>query len=90
LKVGDRDIPRDSQDSITIVFPNGSPAVRNVLVEARNFGSRVPIRLALLPDYGERVVVDTEIDNSTGGAATVSIPVTFPLNVVVTVNVWTR
>jgi hypothetical protein len=46
--------------------------------------------VALTPDYGDRVIVDAELDNTAAGAVTKDIPVTFPLNVVVSVNVWTR
>jgi hypothetical protein len=90
LKIGDKDIPQDSGGVVSVIFPNGSPAERTVVVQAKDFGSIVPIRLALIPDYGDRVVVDTEINNTAAGVATVNVPVTFPLNVVVTVNVWTR
>ncbi len=90
LKIGDRDIPQDAAGTVTVVFPNGTPAERVVQVQAKDFGAVVPIRVALTPDYGDRVIVDAELDNTAAGVATASIPVTFPLNVTVAVNVWTR
>lgn len=90
LKVGDRDIPQDAPGTVSVVFANGTPAQRDVVVQVKDFGSVVPIRVALTPDNGDRVVVDTEIDNTAPGAASKAIPVTFPLNVVVSVNAWTR
>ncbi len=90
LKLGDKDIPQDAAGTVNVIFPNGTPAERVVRVQAKDFGSVVPIRVALTPDYGARVIVDAEIDNTAAGVATKDIPVTFPLNVVVAVNVWTR
>ncbi len=90
LKIGDKDIPQDAAGTVNVIFPNGTPAERIVKVQAKDFGSIVPIRVALTPDYGPRVIVDTEINNTAAGVATKDIPVTFPLNVVVSVNVWTR
>ena len=46
----------------------------------------VPIALNL--DTG--IIVNSEIDNTTQNPASVAVPVTFPQNVLVTVNVWTR
>jgi hypothetical protein len=81
---------QDAAGKVTVVFPNGTPAERIVQVQAKDFGSVVPIRVALTPDYGDRVIVDAELDNTAAGVATASIPVTFPINVTVAVNVWTR
>lgn len=90
VKIGDRDIAQDANGTVSVVFPNGTPQERIVRIQARDFGSVVPIRLALVPDFGDRILVDAEIDNTGAGAASVNVPATFPLNVAVTVNVWTR
>ncbi len=90
LKIGDKDIPQDAAGTVIVVLPSGTPAERIVQVQAKDFGSVVPIRVTLTPDYGNRVIVDAELDNTAAGVATVNVPVTFPLNVTVAVNVWTR
>ncbi len=90
LKIGDSDIAPDALEPVSLIFPSGVPAERVIRVQARDFNAVVPIRLALIPDHGERVVVDAQIDNRAAGTATVDVPVTFPLNVSVSVSVWTR
>lgn len=90
VQVGDRPIPQDAPGTVNVIFPTGTTAERVVRVQAKDFGSVVPIRVALTPDYGDRVIVDAELDNTAAGAVTKDITVTFPLNVVVAVNVWTR
>jgi hypothetical protein len=89
-KIGDKAIPQDATGTVSVVFPSGTPAERVVRVQAQDFGLAVPIRVALTPDSGQRIIVGTEVDNSAPGAATVNVPVTFPLNLPVADNVWTR
>jgi len=44
--------------------------------------------VVLTPDSGPRSVVSAEIDNTTLNPATVIVPITVPVNTVVTVHVW--
>jgi hypothetical protein len=74
----------------TFVLPFGSSPARTIKVQARDFGRNVPIRVTLTPDSGNPVVVDAEVDNTTTNPAVVEVPVTLPVNTLVTVHAWTR
>ncbi len=73
-----------------VLLPFGSTPERTIKVQARGFGKVVPLRITLTPDAGSRVVVDTEVDNTSVNPAVVEVPVTFPINSKVTVHAWTR
>ncbi|HTD65422.1 MAG TPA: hypothetical protein VK846_02690, partial [Candidatus Limnocylindria bacterium] len=82
-------IPEGNAGPVTIQLPFGSTTNRTVTVQARGFGASVPIAVALTPDSGPRTVYLATIDNSVDPAQVV-INVTLPVNMVVTVNAWTR
>jgi hypothetical protein len=82
-------VPGES-GTVSVTLPAGSNPNQNVVVEAANFGRRVPVAVALIPDHGPRVTVAAEIDNASGGVTRTTVPVTFPLNVTTRVAVWTR
>lgn len=71
-------------------LPFGSTPDRTVKIQASNFGRVVPISVILTPNSGTRQVIDAEIDNTTANPAVVEVPVTFPVNTLVTVHAWTR
>jgi hypothetical protein len=71
-------------------LPFGSTPDRTVKIQASNFGRVVPISVILTPNSGPRQVIDAEIDNTTSNPAVVEVPVTFPVNTLVTVHAWTR
>ena len=71
-------------------LPFGSTPDRTVKIRASNFGRVVPISVILTPNSGPRQVIDAEIDNTTANPAVVEVPVTFPVNTLVTVHAWTR
>ena len=75
---------------VSVLLPNGSSPNQVVTVQAKNFGTKVPINVVLIPDYGDPVVFPAEIDNTTKNPATVDIPVVLPINVPIAINVWTR
>ncbi len=75
---------------VTVQLPFGSSSNRTVTVQARDFNASVPINVVLTPDSGPRQVYATTIDNQTSNPAQAVVNVTIPVNVVVTVNAWTR
>jgi hypothetical protein len=75
---------------VTFTLPFGSTPNRTVKIQAKDFGRLVPIRVTLTPDSGSPVTVDAEIDNTGPGAAIVEVPITVPVNTLVTVHAWTR
>lgn len=74
----------------SVTLPPGSSPNQNVVVEASNFGRKVPVIIGLIPDHGPRVDVLAEIDNTAGGVTRATVPVVFPLNVTTRVAAWTR
>ena len=90
LKVAGRDIAVGELNSVILTFPSATPKEQTITVQARDFGDKVPIAVVLTPDQGERIVVEAEIDNTVNNPATVTVSVTFPVNIPVTVNAWTR
>ncbi|HKQ40138.1 MAG TPA: hypothetical protein VJ063_18845 [Verrucomicrobiae bacterium] len=84
-------IQEGSPAPVSIQLPFGSTTNRTVTVQARNFNAVVPISIALTPDSGRAVVYQASIDNTVGNdPAQTTVNVTVPVNVVVTVNAWTR
>lgn len=75
---------------VSVTLPPGSNPSQNLVVEAANFGRKVPVTVGLIPDHGPRVDVLAEIDNTLGGITRATVPVAFPLNVTTRVAVWTR
>jgi hypothetical protein len=75
---------------VTITLPFGSTPDRTVKIQARDFGRVVPISVVLTPDSGEPKIFDAEIDNTITNPAVLAVPVTFPVNTLVTVHCWTR
>jgi hypothetical protein len=82
---------------VTFQLPFGSSPNRNIKVQARGWGRVVPIKIALIPDSGTPTEFTAEIDNRftlpgdgsvRGGSSTVSVPVVFPVNTVVTIQCW--
>jgi hypothetical protein len=75
---------------VTFTLPFGSSPDRTVKVQASDFGRVVPIRVTLTPDSGAPLTVDAQIDNTTVNPAVTEIPITVPVNTLVTLHVWTR
>ncbi len=81
----------EGTDSPVIVnLPFGTDPNRTITVQARNFQAAVPIEVVLTPDNGPSVLVKAEINNSAANPAIVKVPVTFPVNTLVSVNAWIR
>ena len=75
---------------VFVTLPFGANPAQTVKVQARGFAGIVPIRVALIPDSGDSITYDASIDNTTTNPATTTVNVTFPINVSVQVQVWTR
>ncbi len=73
-----------------ILLPNGSAGLQPVVVRARNFGTKVPVNVVLMPDNGPTLETAAIIDNTTANPATVTVNVNVPANTPVKVHVWTR
>lgn len=89
VEAGGKVIPVDSGPA-QVLLPSGSSPNQTVKVRAKDFGQRVPIRLVLTPDSGPAQNYDAQIDNSVTNPAETAINVTFPVNVLTHVRVWTR
>ena len=75
---------------VVFTLPFGSTTNRTIRIQAQNFARNVPIRVTLTPDSGDKLVFDAEVDNSAVNPASVDVPVTVPVNTLVTVHCWTR
>lgn len=83
-------IPEGQPFPASFILPVGSAATQTVKVQAKNFGTKVPISVVVSPETGEPLVFPAEIDNTTKNPATVDVNVTIPANTSVTLHVWTR
>ncbi|MDB6036538.1 MAG: hypothetical protein JWM99_379 [Verrucomicrobiales bacterium] len=75
---------------VVFTLPFGSSPNRTIKIQARDFARNVPIRVTLTPDSGSILTFDAEVNNSTANPAVVDVPVTVPVNTLVTVHCWTR
>ena len=75
---------------VVFTLPFGSSTNRTIRIRAQDFGRNVPIRVTLTPDTGDKRVFDAEVDNTSVNPAVVDVPVTVPVNTLVTVHCWTR
>ena len=90
VEVAGTAIAEDTASLVQITLPTGSNPNRTVTVQAKNFGTKIPVEVVLTPDSGSPVVARVEIDNTSVNPAKLAVPVTFPVNVGVTVNAWAR
>jgi len=75
---------------VTFQLPFGSDPNQIVRVQASDWNRVVPIRVVLTPDSGAPVQFDAEINNTAQNPAVADVPVTVPVNTLVTVHCWTR
>ncbi len=90
IEAANTTIPEGNPGPVTIQLPFNSTTNRTVVVQARDFNAIVPISVALTPDSGRAVVYQGSIDNTANNPAQATLNVVVPVNVVVTVNAWTR
>jgi hypothetical protein len=77
-------------EPVSVILPTGSPPTQSVTIQANDFMSTVPIQVALIPETGDPIKVDTQIDNITSNPGSVTITADLAQNVVYHVYVWTR
>jgi hypothetical protein len=83
-------IPVGTPAPVSVQLPFGSTSNRTVTVQASDFNAVVPISVVLTPDSGAPLVYQTTIDNLANNPAQTVVNVNVPVNVVVTINAWTR
>lgn len=85
------DIPLGTGNTVQVQLPFNSDTNRTVTIRAQDFGADVPVRIVLTPDSGPRTVIDTNIVNTAAqNPATLVVPVSLPVNNLVTIQAWTR
>ena len=89
VSIAGRALPTDGVSNGFILLPNGSPENQPVVVRARSFGTKVPIRVVVAPDNGETRYFDSEVDNTVANAEK-TVQVTLPANTPIKVFAWTR
>lgn len=75
---------------VFVLLPSGAPAAQTVQVQAKNFGSVVPLVAVVTPEAGDRTTYNFDIDNTAAGATTGSVQVQIPAGVSTRIDVWTR
>jgi hypothetical protein len=89
IQAAGNNIPEGS-NPVGFTLPFGSSTNRTIRIQARDFGRNLPIRVTLTPDSGAKRVFDAAVDNTAVNPAVVDVPVTVPVNTLVTVQCWTR
>jgi hypothetical protein len=89
IQAAGNNIPEGS-NPVVFTLPFGSSTNRTIRIQARDFGRNLPIRVTLTPDAGPKQIFDAAVDNTTVNPAVVDVPVTVPVNTLVTVHCWTR
>ena len=90
LQAAGTNVGEAAASPVHVTLPLGTNPSQTIVVQARNFGKVVPIRVVLTPDSGDSIGYDAQIDNSTANPATTTVNVKFPTNLHVEVNAWTR
>ncbi len=89
VQVAGQAIPMGSAP-VTFQLPFGADPNQVVRVQARDWNRVVPIRVVLTPGSGDPVQFDAEINNAAQNPAVAEVPVSIPVNTLVTVHCWTR
>ncbi len=90
VSVAGRALPTNALASGFILLPPGSAGDQEVVLRARNFGTRVPVSVVVAPDNGSTVTVPAVIDNTTQNPATQTVTVPIPANTPVKIHAWTQ
>ncbi len=90
LQVASQNIPEGQVSPYSLLLANGTSPNQTVVVQAKNFGSIVPINVVLTPESGDPIIFPANIDNTTKNPASATINLTIPINVPVTLHAWTR
>ncbi len=90
LQVAGQDIPEGTVPANTFILPVGLPAEQTIRVQARNFQGLLTVVVRLIPENGSPVEFEGQIDMNSGNPASSDIPVVFPLNIGVNIQVWSK
>lgn len=77
------------QGPVSFILPFGSSPERTIKLRAEDFNRVVSVRIAVSPESGNTLFVDGDIDNLSSNPAEVELPVTLPVNTMVTIMAWT-
>lgn len=88
--VAGRDLSDQAASAVTVNLPADGEPVQPVTVQAQNFASHVAFVVKVVPERGSVSEFEGTIDNTTDGSASSTINVTFPLNSVSHLYVWTK
>lgn len=80
----------DAAAPVTVILPTGSSPNQQIRVRARNFSGTAQLVVQLTPESGSVTTYNLDIPNPGPGAAEAEVGVTFPINVLTRVDVWTR
>lgn len=84
-------VPPDAPAGFTVTLPFNAPAVQPIVLEASGFGVEVPVAVRLTPASGNALAPLLEvINNVSAGPAQITVNASFPPNVPVFVEAWTR
>jgi hypothetical protein len=84
-------VPPDAPAGFTVTLPFNAPAVQPIVLEASDFGVEVPVSVRLTPASGNAPPpIPATINNVAAGSAQITVNATFPPNVPVFVEAWTR
>jgi hypothetical protein len=75
---------------VNVTLPSGTAAVQPVRVRAQNFNGTAQVIVQLTPESGSASTYTLDIPNPGPGPAEATVNVTFPVNVLTRVDVWTR
>jgi hypothetical protein len=89
-QVAGNTIPLTQTNEVVLNLPPSGLATQPVEVRAEGFNSVVAISIVLVPESGERRVINGTIDNRTQNPAIRTFNVDFPLDTLVHVHLWTQ
>ncbi|MCX7000416.1 MAG: hypothetical protein NT106_09005, partial [Candidatus Sumerlaeota bacterium] len=90
IKAAGTNIPEGTQNTVQILLPFDSPAEQTVRVQARNFAGKVPIAVVLIPESGDTITYESEIDMAGGNPSYVDVNTQMPKNILIHIYAWTR
>lgn len=90
LNAAGQTIAEGTQGPVTVTLPPGASEAQTIVLQARDFEDIVNVEVVLIPDSGDRLVFEAQIDNRNNNPAVVSVPVQVPANTRTHVHAWTR
>ncbi len=90
VQAGGQAIDPTSAAPVNVTLPTGTSPSQQVRVRAQNFSGTAQVVVQLTPESGSVTTYNLDIPNPGPGPAEASVNVTFPINVLTRVDVWTR